>query len=265
MYKFKSANDRDIDALLKNQLWISTLEKMNDPMDLGFYINNTKYSDEEIRQFQDELNKSFVIISLATKVQNRRLWNYYTDGMKGFALDYRVEDLVKALKAMGAKTTISRKVTYGNEKLELTDMLDDYIKSRKVPTPRKADLLFKKDISWSSEDEHRIVTDADFLKPYPNAEEKGGLLLENVTPMQINVGYKMDSKKLSQLGNYARKNNIEIRQFTPNFRSRDSGKFKSTVIVGKDAGEEHEEEIVDRPAVDPKQFFEVYNGEYDVR
>lgn len=263
MYKFKSANDRDVEALLNNQLWISTLEKMNDPMDLGFYINSSKYSDKDIKKFQDALNKSFVIISLATKVQNRRLWNYYTDGMKGFALDYRVEDLVKALKAMGAKSTISRKVTYGDEKLELSDMLDDYMASGKVPTLRKADLLFKKDVSWSSEDEHRIVTEADFLKSFSGAEENGGLLLENVMPSQINVGYKMDSKKLSQLEGYARKNNIEIRQFTPNFRSRDSGKFKSTVIVGKDAGEEQEEDIVDQ--VDPKQFFELFDGEYNVK
>ena len=46
MYKFKSGNDRDVEALLNNQLWISTLEKMNDPMDLGFYINGSKYSDK---------------------------------------------------------------------------------------------------------------------------------------------------------------------------------------------------------------------------
>ena len=262
MYKFKSANDRDVEALLNNQLWISTLEKMNDPMDLGFYINSSKHSDNDIRKFQDALNKSFVIISLASKVQNRRLWNYYTDGMKGFALDYRVEDLAKALKAMGAKTTISKKVTYGDEKLELSDMLDDYMTSGKVPTLRKADLLFKKDISWSSEDEHRIVTEADFLKLFSGAEEEGGLLLENVMPSQINVGYKMDSKKLSLLESYAQRNNIEVRQFIPNFRSRDSGKFKSTVIVGKNAGEEQEENIVDQ--VEPRQFFEVYDGEYEI-
>ena len=235
---------------------------MNDPMDLGFYINSSKHSDNDIRKFQDALNKSFVIISLASKVQNRRLWNYYTDGMKGFALDYRVEDLAKALKAMGAKTTISKKVTYGDEKLELSDMLDDYMTSCKVPTLRKADLLFKKDISWSSEDEHRIVTEADFLKLFSGAEEEGGLLLENVMPSQINVGYKMDSKKLSLLESYAQRNNIEVRQFIPNFRSRDSGKFKSTVIVGKNAGEEQEENIVDQ--VEPRQFFEVYDGEYEI-
>lgn len=262
MYKFKSANDKDIEALLNNQLWVSTLEKMNDPMDLGFYIDSSKHSDKDIRRFQDALNKSFVIISLASKVQNRRLWNYYTDGMKGFALDYRVEDLVKALKAMGAKSTISRRVTYGDEKLELSDMLDDYLKSGKVPALKKADLLFKKDISWSSEDEHRIVTEADFLKAFPGAEVAGGLLLKNVMTSQINVGYKMDSKKLSLLESYAQKNNIVVRQFIPNFRSRESGKFKSTVIVGKDTGEEQEEDIVDQ--VDPRQFFEIYDGKYEI-
>lgn len=234
MYKYKSASDKyDMPALLNNRLWVSTLENMNDPMDLGFYIKGSKYSDSQIRSFQDALNKAFVIISLGKTVQNRRLWNYYTDGMKGFALKYENNDLESALKALGAKSVISGSVDYKGEKTETTDLLRTYLDSGELPTVKQAELLFKKDTSWQSEDEFRIITRSDFLTHHIGAEEKGGIHLEKVIPTQIVIGYKMDTKKEEQLLDYAEKQNIEVRKFTPDFRKKRSKDFKSELIHAK--------------------------------
>ena len=265
MYKFKAGTDRDITTLKNDQLWISTLAKMNDPMDLGFYIKGKAYSEEEICNFQEALNQSFVVVSLAKKVQNRRLWNYYTNGMKGFALDYRIPDLIKALKDMGASDPIKSDVSYDDKKLDLTDMLKQYLDFGIIPSLQDAEpFLFHKDNSWSSEDEYRIITDTDFLKKYPGAIDEGGLPLNGVIPREINVGYKMSRDAFDKIAEYAHNKGITVRRFIPDFRKSSSELFKSMVVIGKNAGEEHDEKIIDRPAIDPRFYFKTYKGEYTI-
>ena len=243
MYKYKSANDNDMRALEKNELWVSTLKFMNDPTDLGFYINRSKHTDEEIIKFQEVLNNAFVIISLSKTVQNRRLWNYYTDGMKGYVLKYNNDDLKKALRNLGATKIISGSVEYNNEKNDLTDLLDTYLATGEIPPPKEMVTLFKKDDSWQSEDEYRIIADSGFLSKYPGATEKGGICLENIIPTQIVIGYRMEEDKQKKIIEYARKNDIEVRKFIPDFRSKSSKVYKSINVYDKKTkNESHDEE-----------------------
>lgn len=235
MYKFKSASDEyDIPALQKNQLWVSTLEFMNDPMDLGFYIQGNKARDADIIAFQEKLNKSFVIISLGKIKQGRRLWNYYTDGMKGFTLKYNNDDLIRGLKDLGATKIAKGIVKYTDEKTDLTDMFTEYLKTGKIPSPQKADILFTKDQSWESEQEYRIIAEADFLTKYKGAVEHGGIKIENVIPTQIIIGYRMSEEKTKLIVKYAKENNVEVRKYTPDFRSKSSKTYISTVIHAKE-------------------------------
>ncbi len=235
MYKFKSASDEyDIPALQKNQLWVSTLEFMNDPMDLGFYIQGNKDRDADIIAFQEKLNKSFVIISLGKIRQGRRLWNYYTDGMKGFALKYNNEDLIRGLKDLGATKIAKGIVKYTDEKTELTDVFTEYLKTGKIPSPQKADILFTKDKSWESEQEYRIIAEADFLTKHEGAIEHGGIKIENVIPTQIIIGYRMSEEKTKLIVKYAKENNVEVRKYTPDFRSKSSKTYISIVIHAKE-------------------------------
>lgn len=235
VYKFKNASDEyDIPALLENKLWVSTLENMNDPMDLGFYIRGYRDKKAEIIEFQKKLNKSFIIISLGKTPDDRRLWNYYTDGMKGFALKYNNADLIRALKDRGAKKIENGPVRYTEEKTDLTDMFKTYIETGKIPSPKEATILFTKDKSWESEYEYRIIADADFLTNYEGAVEKGGICLENVIPTLIIIGYRMSEDKEMKIIEYAEKYNIEVRKYTPNFLSKGSKLYTKATIHKKE-------------------------------
>ena len=74
-------------------------------------------------------------------------------------------------------------------------MLRTYLSTGKLPTVRQAGLLFKKDTSWQSEAEFRIIASSDFLRDHPGTEAKQGIYLEKVIPTQIVIGYKMDPDK----------------------------------------------------------------------
>lgn len=261
MYKFKSASDEyDIPALQKNQLWVSTLEFMNDPMDLGFYIQGNKDRDADIIAFQEKLNKSFVIISLGKIRQGRRLWNYYTDGMKGFALKYNNEDLIRGLKDLGATKIAKGIVKYTDEKTELTDVFTEYLKTGKIPSPQKADILFTKDKSWESEQEYRIIAEADFLTKHEGAIEYGGIKIENVIPTQIIIGYRMNEEKTKLIVKYAKENNVEVRKYTPDFRSKSSKMYISTVIHAKEKlNEDQPEEDEIETVLQESDIMEVLN------
>lgn len=230
MYKFKAANERDIDTLLQNQLWVSTLEKMNDPMDLGFYIKSRKVTSNDIIEFQNRLNKSFVVISLTTEFINRRLWNYYTEGMKGFVLAYRNDDLIKALKNAGATDIKYGKILYVENKQELSEMIEAYIKSGSMPEIKDSTLLFSKDTSWEAEHEYRIVAESTFLKRNGTGAPTG-MCIDSVIPYQIGVGYKMGKDTLGKIVEYALEHKIEVRRYTPNFRDKSSNSFTNEIIV----------------------------------
>ncbi len=229
MYKFKSAVDQDIVCLENKQLWVSTLEFMNDPMDLGFFIKGSKFSDSDIQFFQSAINKAFVIISLTKRVQNRRLWNYYTNGMKGFVLNYNVLDLEKSLTNLGAKHIRKNYVKYDTTKTEATNMCQAFLDRGTLPTPEDANILFKKDISWESENEYRIIAEADFLGSNVLTRPKGKAL-ENILPTQIIIGYKMENSDVDRVMEVARINGIEVRRFTPNFRKKSSTDYRSELL-----------------------------------
>ena len=234
MYKFKSANKNDIESLIQDKLWVPTLALLNDPMDLGFFIDDKRIPDDEILRFQDALNRSYVVISLGTNVQNRRLWNYYTDGMKGFVLNYRVNDLEKALVNKGASWPNIGKVLYSDEKQDLTEEFRQYLVKGKLPAVKKTHILFNKNSSWESEEEYRLITKADFLDNYEGAVKAGGICIENVVPIEIFIGYKMSDKNFEIIREYADSKGIEVMKFVPDFRNKNSDKFRSEPI-----GKEH--------------------------
>ena len=56
LLKYTGGYDRDIDALENDSLWVTNIYKMNDPMDLGFYINPERaVVDDRVLIFQKTL------------------------------------------------------------------------------------------------------------------------------------------------------------------------------------------------------------------
>jgi len=229
LYKFKSGTEDDIKALLNDELWVSTLVLMNDPTDLGFYIEN-EYRDDDIVAFQDAINLSVIVASFANIIQNRRLWNYYSNGMKGLVLTYRLEDLADAFARFGDKygtRIIKGRVSYGSEKYDLTREFEHYMKSGEIPNLDKdLKLLFHKDSSWEDEKEYRI---AMFIGP-KNTER--GFLLNKIRPYEIGVGYKIPSDAFDKIKEWSVKHKVTLRKYTPDFKEKKSGSpFKAALVA----------------------------------
>ena len=89
--------NRDIENLLLEQLWVSSLEGMNDPLECAFHVDQSLGLDN-ILQFQRNLQRSYACVSFSTSVRCRRLWNYYTDGMRGMVIEYSDSSIRKALR-----------------------------------------------------------------------------------------------------------------------------------------------------------------------
>lgn len=107
LYKYKAVSEyfdekgnminRDLDNLFSEQLWVSSLEGMNDPLECGFYLDKA-IDLSRINLFQKTLLRSYACLSFSTSVTCRRLWNYYTDGMRGMVLEYSDSSIRAALK-----------------------------------------------------------------------------------------------------------------------------------------------------------------------
>lgn len=229
LYKFKSGTEKDISALLADKLWVSTLVLMNDPTDLGFYIG-PDYTDKDIIAFQDALNLSVVVASFANIIQNRRLWNYYSNGMRGLVLTYRLEDLIDAFARFGDKygTRIFKgKVSYGEEKYDLTTEFEKYVKSGITPNLGKdLGLLFHKDESWKDEKEYRIA-----LYLGQDNKEKG-FLLNKIRPYEVGVGYRIAPNDYETIKGWCVDKKVTLRKYTPDFKDiKSNSPFKAELIV----------------------------------
>ena len=231
LYKFKSGSKRDLDALMSDQLWISTLTFMNDPTDLGFYLKE-KYNDADIVAFQRALNQSIVVASFSNVIQNRRLWNYYSDGMKGFVLTYRSEEIERAFGRQGntfGGRSFKGKVSYGVDKYDFTEEFEKYLISKEIPKLyNNFELLFRKDESWKEEKEYRIAMTIG------NAKIEKGILLGHVRPYEVGVGYKIAPDVLSGLREWCAENKITLRKYIPDFSSKKSNSPFKTVVIVKD-------------------------------
>lgn len=228
LYKFKAGTERDINALMNDQLWVSTLELMNDPIDLGFYLNG-KYKLIDIIEFQKALNLSIVVASFSNVIQNRRLWNYYSNGMRGLVLTYRSEELVKGFGRLGDEfggRAFAGIVSYGPNKYDLTDEFEKYLKTNEVPAARKDfGLLFHKDESWKEEKEYRIAMTIG------SSNGEKGFLLRHVRPYEVGIGYRMEKPIAEKVKKWCIDNHIILRKYYPDFSNRKSdSSLKSTVI-----------------------------------
>ena len=107
LYKYRADIYRDLLTLVNNQIYAPTVQNLNDPAETivndskmyevfnlmeksGLPINIAKDNYAKIiAQARTELG----IFSLSKTVVNELLWAYYTNGHKGFCIEYDSEQL----------------------------------------------------------------------------------------------------------------------------------------------------------------------------
>ena len=112
LYKYRADIYRDLLTLVNNQIYAPTVQNLNDPAET--IVNDSKMNEVfdlieksglPKKKAKDNYNKIITqartelgIFSLSKTVVNELLWAYYTNGHRGFCIEYNLEELKKSLK-----------------------------------------------------------------------------------------------------------------------------------------------------------------------
>ena len=242
LYKYKSDADYNIDALCNNQLWVSPLSKMNDPLELGFYIGNTSLFDYlRAIELQNRILDEYGCISFSTSKTCQRLWNYYTNGMHGMVLEFKASTVNMALSEAGlavlggtnasskvlwdSKIAVHGRTVYRDEKAEFSSLYDSFVVNPSVDLRFAANQLFYKDKSWEDEKEYRYVFKWNHLSGDPT-----GMLMERMMPSAVYIGYRMSGTKANRVEEYCKKVGIPLFMYSIDFKSKSTKYLVRTTV-----------------------------------
>ena len=167
LYKYRADIYRDLLTLVNNQIYAPTAHNLNDPAETivndskmyevfnlieksGLPINIAKDNYAKIiAQARTELG----IFSLSKTVFNELLWAYYTNGHRGFCIEYNLEELEKSLPKEQLHGIFS--VQYKNEIPEFSiKSIANYLENDEQFVKC---LIATKSMAWEREEEIRIT------------------------------------------------------------------------------------------------------------
>ncbi|MFV0325946.1 MAG: DUF2971 domain-containing protein [Bacteroides xylanisolvens] len=197
LYKYRADIYRDLLTLVNNQIYAPTAQNLNDPAETivndnkmyevfdlieksGLSINIAKDNYAKIiAQARTKLG----IFSLSKTVFNELLWAYYTNGHKGFCIEYDFEKLRRSFPKEHLHSIF--KVQYKSDTPEfsinsITNYLDNDAQFIKC-------LIATKSMAWEREEEIRITLYSSGLL---------GISPESVTGIYFGLRMPESDKKL---------------------------------------------------------------------
>lgn len=128
LFRFRTCSDYNLDAFLKDEVWLSKPTTFNDPYDFTFVVTKKdikdKFSDyilnfigeDEIlierknrdltrKEFFNDMLKNFIINQekmyknlavigcFSSRIDNEIMWGHYSDSSKGYVIEYDFNDL----------------------------------------------------------------------------------------------------------------------------------------------------------------------------
>ncbi len=167
-----TTNNLKFSTLLNNQIWVSSIQCLNDPYEFsGMYINKEELQKKEMSA--DDINivtsfikSAFVASFSGNKVNNLPMWAHYANNHRGLCLKYKVNDK-KSIK----------NIIYEPKRIDITKLFTCFIEcafAAENPTHKSNDIkslelerdmyaTIMQDIylikhnSWEYEDEYRII------------------------------------------------------------------------------------------------------------
>lgn len=240
LYKYVSltgnttSDEKRFDALLKNRLFLSEVTSLNDPFDCKayYYKPSDLMKHEELKHCNGKLINDFssllrVVSFTANGVQSLPMWAHYANNHAGFCLSYDMNDGDNS-----SLRSCTFPVYYTNDRLDITNVLDCFIKMLKAElhsqsaAGRKEILIDDfivvflesllcnvKQSSWSYENEYRCTEGATAPgMPFVDAKAK-----------EIYIGMKCKEAHVKRLQEIGRALNIPVFQMgfnelTDNYR-----------------------------------------------
>lgn len=163
LYKYRNGTIRDIEALMNNQFYASSIESLNDIQEgkikgNDFEINffdllakniSSKYDICIKKNLENFINiyKKSGVYSLSKSYKNELLWAYYADSHKGFCIEY--DECILKQYPVNEDNFFNVKYSADIPVIDFKAMLDiDILKTG----------LVAKSLSWKHEEEIRILT-----------------------------------------------------------------------------------------------------------
>lgn len=227
VFKYKSANAKNLKALLNNQLYVPRADCVNDVSEIALFVkeDNAKLFNKFIKLFQ----KGCYILSFGVENDNVVMWNTYSNSFGGYVIDYSIESLKEKIvvqhSAAGCRYGF---VHYSDKKIPISpEVIQQYGKIHKSDVVIKFDSykpMFTKSSSWSYKKEFRFVfgasdQDIDFINPNNSKIYKKGFMIEQIKPNKVILGYKMEDYYKRRIINYCNNNDIPIEIARPNLYS----------------------------------------------
>lgn len=185
VYKYRSGNDstisRDFASLVKNEIYSSPIDNLNDIFEAKFIVNEDSFALADlifksidvndvikdttaIEILNEYLNvvKYFGVYSLSKTFDDELLWAYYANSHRGFCIEYELNDLLE----FRLKNEYVTDVKYATEVPVIN--FSDFFQSNPDDKIKLINdkLLATKSLRWKHEKEIRIITGQAGLKNY---------------------------------------------------------------------------------------------------
>lgn len=167
LYKYRADIYRDLLTLVNNQIYAPTVQNLNDPAET--IVNDSKMNEVfdlieksglPKKKAKDNYNKIITqartelgIFSLSKTVVNELLWAYYTNGHRGFCIEYDFEQLQKSFPDGLLQSTFE--VQYNNDTPEFS--INSIINYLENDAQFVKCIIATKSMAWEREEEIRIT------------------------------------------------------------------------------------------------------------
>jgi hypothetical protein len=158
VYKYRVINQRLFDLLQHNEIWFANLESFNDPFEPARIFSPTPYGNI----LKNDIANSG-ILSLCKSSLNLPMWSYYGDGLKGVAIGYNTEELLRTLEPVHPdQNELSPRWRYvfdmKYDDNKLGSIIESNLLLNNAMTDKERQKMFAtKSNSYSHENEFRIV------------------------------------------------------------------------------------------------------------
>lgn len=120
---YKKINNRNIDNIKNNTIWLSKFDNLNDPFEMDkIYISENEnkeynYSYEVINSAFNRIKKSILLTCFTTDIEmNLPMWAHYANNHRGFCIEYQIIDSKKLFP-----------VVYDDYRIKINNRFTDYI------------------------------------------------------------------------------------------------------------------------------------------
>jgi hypothetical protein len=152
LYKYYSANMNNIDSLLNQYFYLTNPTHFNDPFDCNINLAPGIGINEGIERIEGFKKNNFSNVGVSCfseEIDNPLMWAHYTNNYRGFALEFKDNQIVTSPKKSQLLRTSFTKVTYLKRLVRI---------SSKLPFSFHY-MLSTKHKQWLYEKEWRIVAE----------------------------------------------------------------------------------------------------------